>query len=99
MPIFIYVKEASVYKTYWLEQCQLILKDPSKLENGRYDDYVNVYRFIDEFIAKVKDAIYLGLKYSEIVKDSASGELILAESKKQEYQNFLNAVMNKLKEN
>lgn len=93
------VKEASVYKTYWLEQCQLILKDPSKLENGRYDDYVNVYRFIDEFIAKVKDAIYLGLKYSEIARDAASGELILAESKKPEYQNFLNAVMNKLKEN
>ncbi|WP_309640704.1 toll/interleukin-1 receptor domain-containing protein [Flavobacterium sp.] len=89
------------YKAYWLDKCQTILKDPTKLASGNYDDYVSIYRFIDTFIDELKDQIYLDLAYVDIYKKEEATEPVewsINETKKDDFEKFINGVFTKMQE-
>ncbi len=83
------------YKEYWLNQCQTILGDANKLEHGRFDQYVRVYRFIDAFIDEINNELHLKLRYDEITKDGSTVKL--SDARKAEYDEFLDRVVKKMK--
>jgi hypothetical protein len=89
------------YKDYWFNECQTILNDPTKLGNGNYDDYVKIYRFIDTFIAEIKDQVYLELAYTDVNKKSDTiepAEFTINDTKKPEFEQFLSNVFSKMQE-
>lgn len=85
------------YKQYWFDQCQDLLKNPSQLENGCYDDYVTVYRFIDNFITTLKDQVYLNLDYTHVTKVAGETSVTILDTKKPEFDVFMDQVLAKLK--
>ncbi|MBW4362053.1 toll/interleukin-1 receptor domain-containing protein [Flavobacterium taihuense] len=89
------------YKDYWFNECQTILNDPTKLGNGNYDDYVKIYRFIDTFIAEIKDQVHLQLAYTDVNKKNdliAPSEYTINDTKKPEFEQFLSNVFSKMQE-
>lgn len=88
------------YKDYWFKECQSILQDPSKLEKSNYDEYVNIYRYIDSFIAEVLDQKYLQLDYADIKSNESadSVDYIITDTKKGDFEQFLSDVFNKMQE-
>jgi hypothetical protein len=89
------------YKQYWFDKCQTILKDPTMLANGNYDDYVKIYRFIDTFIDQLKDEVYLDVAYADICNKASGTEpamLDIVDGKKQGFDQFLNKVFTKMEE-
>lgn len=95
------VNSVKKYKDYWFNECQSILQDPTKLEKSNYDEYVSIYRFIDEFMAEVLDQKYLELNYTDVSKSSDTiepEEFIISDAKKAEFEQFLSDVFNKMQE-
>lgn len=86
------------YKEYWFNECQTILEDPTKLNNGNYDDYVMVYRNIDQIIYNIKDQVYLALDYTDVIQNPGASEIAIAESKKADFDAFMNEVFTKIQE-
>jgi hypothetical protein len=87
------------YKDFWLAECQRLLDDPTALEKGFYDNYVEVYRFIDDFMVDVKDKLNLKLKYSEVSKDEQSQLVNVANDRQDDFNNFLSVVTERMKQN
>jgi len=83
------------YKKYWLDECQAVLGDPNKLANGRFDQYVGVYRFIDNFIADINNQIHLKLNYNDVVK--TDGGVDIRAELKADYGSFMDALVKKMK--
>jgi hypothetical protein len=86
------------YKEYWFNECQTILEDPTKLNNGNYDDYVMVYRNIDQIIYNIKDQVYLALDYADVTQTPGASQITIAESKKFDFDAFMNEVFTKIQE-
>ena len=88
------------YKDYWFKECQSILQDPSRLEKSNYDEYVNIYRYIDNFIAEVLDQKYLQLDYADIKSNESADavDYIITDTKKGDFEQFLSDVFNKMQE-
>jgi len=85
------------YKDYWLKKYQEILVDPSKLESGEYDEYLNIYRFIERFIRSIKDEKKVRLHFNDVIK-SNENTFSIAENRKNGFDEFMDTVKNKIKE-
>jgi hypothetical protein len=54
------------YKAYWLKLCQEILADPARMESGRFDNYLEILRFVEDFFIKIADKIHMTVKYEKL---------------------------------
>jgi hypothetical protein len=89
--------ETKQYSEYWLGEIQKILTEPHKLLNGSYDDYVNIYRFIESFMVEVKDSMHIKLKQTDLVQDS-EGNTLLVPEKQAEFDRFIQHIITKVRE-
>jgi hypothetical protein len=89
------------YKDYWWVKCKEVLDNPNMLEGGLYDNYLHIYRFMDDFIHEVKDELFLFLKYSDltIVPDDVQGTIAMSDQQQAKFDKFMDRVLQKLKEN
>lgn len=86
------------YKKYWLQQCQVILDDPSRLESGHYDDYVSIYRFIEWFMLRLADTISLVIQFTDVIQDAPTQKYAIVSGKAGDYRGFMDRLTNKLQE-
>lgn len=92
---------AQTYKDYWWIKCKEVLDNPNLLEGGLYDNYLHIYRFVDDFIHSVKDELYFFLRYSDISanQDISPATAILTAGQQANFDRFMESVLQKLKEN
>lgn len=102
------------YKDYWHTECKRLLEDNAGLEGGRYEDFGNIYRFLDIFFNALADIVHLKLYYRDFenippvpVTNSGVAEppitlskalLRICEQRREEVQQFLDTVIQKMEQ-
>lgn len=85
-----------VYRDFWRDKCQGILEDiDKKLDNDDYDHSVHIYRFMPRFINELKDCICLRTGSKDLIPDPATGKIGVVESRKEEFDAFIDAIIGK----
>jgi hypothetical protein len=88
------------YRDYWKDKCKGILEDiDKKLDNDNYDYAVEIYRFLPRFINKLKDEISLRVGKNDFVIDQQTGAIKVIETRKKEFEQFINSIVSKIKDN
>jgi hypothetical protein len=88
-----------VYREHWKEKCQRILEDlTAKLDNDGYDSSVAIYRFLPRFFKLISDRVHLHVRPGDFEYDTASAGFKLVESRRADYEAFVQAIIQKIKE-
>jgi hypothetical protein len=58
--------QTGIYRDYWRNKCGEVFEDiENKLDGENYDIYVAIFRFINRFIAGIKDEVHLPAAHSD----------------------------------
>ena len=84
------------YRDYWKERCQSILENiEKKLDNDNYDYAVDIYRFLPQFINRLKDEISLRAGHNDF--SIADGKIDINDHMKKEFEQFIAGIIEKIK--
>jgi hypothetical protein len=85
------------YKKYWYDKSQVLLNDPNKLGRTEFNNCVEIYRFVDEFIVRVKDKKNFSISYDDVIVNT-EGKYEMVKPRAKEFSGLMDTIKAKLKE-
>jgi hypothetical protein len=81
------------YEGFWKQKCLGLVEDRGLIESPHYKNYIEIYHFIKEFIISIDLLLALRIEPEDI-----DGSLDLLEPKKKSFQDFIEFLIEKMKE-